>query len=67
MSCRTDWPVCALQTSGSGLPYFLAGTSARGLLEKLDRHEIRLPIDRQFHPDLGHLRWHHAEVFKGRV
>jgi len=45
----------------------LAGTSARGLLEKLDGQEIRLPIDRQFHPDPGHQRWHRSEVFKGRV
>jgi hypothetical protein len=37
------------------------------LLEKIDGREIRLPIDRQLYPDLGHLRWHHSEVFKGRV
>ena len=45
----------------------LAGTSARGLFEETDGQEIRLPIDRQLYPDLGHLRWHHGEVFKGRV
>jgi hypothetical protein len=36
------------------------------LLEKLDVQEIRLPVDRQFHPDPGHLRWHHTEVSRGR-
>jgi hypothetical protein len=36
-------------------------------LEETDGQEIRLPVDRQFHPNPGHLRWHHAEVFKGAV
>ena len=45
----------------------LAGSSARDLFEETDGQEIRLPIDRQLYPDLGHLRWHHAEVFKRRV
>ena len=42
----------------------VAGASARGLLETL---EIRLPVDTQLCPDLGHLRWHHSEVFKSRM
>jgi hypothetical protein len=37
------------------------------LFEETDGQEIRLPVDPQRYPDLGHLRWHHAEVFKGRV
>jgi len=45
----------------------VAGKSARGLLEETDGQEIRLPVDRQFYPNPGHVRWHHAEVFKGRV
>ena len=45
----------------------LAGSSARGLLEKLDGQEIRLPIEPQLYPNPGHLHWHHAEVFKGRM
>ena len=45
----------------------LAGASARGLLEETDGQEIRLPVDRQFYPNPGHLHWHHSEVFKGRV
>ena len=43
----------------------LAGTSAQGLLEELDRQEIRLPVDP--HPNPEHLHWHHTEVFKGTV
>jgi predicted restriction endonuclease len=45
----------------------VAGSSARDFFEETDGQEIRLPIDLQLPPDLGHLRWHHAEVFKGRV
>jgi putative restriction endonuclease len=45
----------------------LAGSSARGLLEKLDGQEIQLPVVPQLYPDLGHLRWHHTELFKGAV
>ena len=45
----------------------VAGSSARDLFEETDRQEIRLPVDRQFYPSPGHLRWHHAEVFKGRL
>jgi hypothetical protein len=37
------------------------------LFEETDGQEIRLPIDRQFHLNPGHLRWHRGEVFKGRV
>jgi hypothetical protein len=37
------------------------------LLEELERQEIRLPVDPQFHPNPEHLHWHHREVFKGRV
>ena len=44
----------------------LAGSSARGF-EETDGQEIRLPVDPQLYPDSGHLHWHHAEVFKGRV
>ena len=43
-----------------------AGTSARGLLEKLDAQEIRLPIDGSSSPP-GYSHLHHREVFKGRV
>ena len=35
---------------------YLAGSSARGSFEELHRQEIRLPIDRQFYPNPGHLR-----------
>jgi putative restriction endonuclease len=45
----------------------LAGSSARGLLEKLDGQEIQLPVVPQLYPDLVHLRWHHTELFKGAV
>jgi putative restriction endonuclease len=45
----------------------VAGNSARGLLEQIDGQEIRLPVDPQLYPDPGHLQWHHAEVFKGRM
>jgi hypothetical protein len=37
------------------------------LFEETDGQEIRLPIDLQLHPNPGHLRWHHSEVFKGQV
>ena len=45
----------------------LAGSSARDLFEETDGQEIRLPIDPQLYPDLGHLYWHHTEVFEGPV
>ena len=44
----------------------LAGSSAQGF-EETDGEEIWLPVDPQLYPDLGRLRWHHAEVCKGRV
>lgn len=45
----------------------LAGGSARNLLEELDGHPVRLPVDQPFYPKPEHLRWHHAEVFKGQA
>lgn len=45
----------------------VAGSSARNLLELLDGQAVRLPIDRQLHPNPQHLRWHHGQVFKGEM
>ena len=36
----------------------VAGTSARSVFEETDGQEIRLPIDRRFYLNPGHLRWH---------
>lgn len=45
----------------------LSGGSARGLLEGLDGRALQLPVDRRLHPDPAHLRWHHGQVFQGRI
>jgi putative restriction endonuclease len=45
----------------------LAGSSARALFEDLDGQTVRLPVDQPFHPRPEHLRWHHAQVFQGRI
>lgn len=45
----------------------LAGSSARHLFDELDGQAVRLPIDRQFHPNPEHLHWHHTQVFQGQM
>jgi putative restriction endonuclease len=45
----------------------IAGNSARALLERLEGQPLRLPVDREFHPNPKHLHWHHAQVFQGQI
>jgi putative restriction endonuclease len=45
----------------------VAGSSARDLFKSLDGQAVRLPIDGTFYPNCEHLRWHHAQVFQGRM
>ena len=45
----------------------LSGSSARELLEGLDGRPVRLPVDGRLRPRPGHLHWHHAQVFHGRI
>jgi putative restriction endonuclease len=43
----------------------LAGSSARDLFGDVDGQPMRLPVDQQFYPSRGHLRWHHVQGFPG--